>query len=183
MSYYSLQTAISNELVIVDFAGSRNRLVEYFVLDGDGKFLNFVELRARVQSGYVGSDLEGVDYIESTSPVPIFSKRFVDVVGSILKDELIFHPCLVECEGIEYEFFAAKTLLRLELVDVKNSVGRPLPDGGVSLTKLAYFDESRTDFCIARDKSEVFDLVVTDKLRSLCEMHNLKINFLPKVDS
>ncbi|WP_414172569.1 hypothetical protein [Clavibacter tessellarius] len=141
---------------------------------------NSSRLRARAQSRYTGSDLEEIDYVASTSSVPIFSKRFVDLIGQTLEDELVFHPCVIECEGRDYEFFAARTLLRLDLVDAARSSSRPLPDGSISLTKLAYLDESRTDFHIARDRSEVFGVVVTDAMRSLCEAHDLKIDFLPK---
>jgi hypothetical protein len=159
----------------------RRRLVRRLVFDGNGSFLEYVDLRARAQSGYRASDLEEIDYVESTSPVPIFSKRFVDLIGQTLEDELVFHPCVIECEGSDYEFFAARTLLRLDLVDAARSSSRPLPDGGTSLTKLAYLDESRTDFHIARDRNEVFDLVVTDAMRSLCETHDLNMDFLPKM--
>ncbi|WP_178383159.1 hypothetical protein, partial [Xanthomonas oryzae] len=84
------------------------------------------------------------------------------------------------CESREFDFFMAKTLLSLELVDANNSVSRPLPDGGVSLTKLAYFDDSRTDFYIARDVVEVFDVVVSERLKALCANLGLNINFIAK---
>lgn len=179
MTFFSLATAVDEEDAVVDFAGRRDRLIDFFVLGGDGRFLSFMTPRARAHDGRWTRDIGGLDFVSATSPIPLFSARFRDAVGADLEGDVEFHECIVEAGGGEHVFYAGRIHRRLDLVDPEASSARSLTDGTRSLTELVFRDPSRADFLLARDREEEFALIASGAFRSLCETRGLRVGFVP----
>lgn len=180
MTFYHLAPRVDDgHDAVVDFDGRRDRLVEHVVFGGDGRFLTFMMPRARAHPGAWTQEIGELDYLEATSPIPLFSPRFRAALGPELVDDIAFTECVVRAGDREYRFFAGRVLRSFDLVDPNASTSRTLTEESRSLMALAFRDPSRTDFHLARDRAEPFALIATDALRSLCESRGLNVDFVP----
>lgn len=179
MTFFHLVPRVDDGDALVDFDGRRDRLVEHFVFGGDGPFLSFMTPRARAHPGAWTQRIGELDYLESTSPIPLFSPRFRAALGHELVDDIAFAERIVQAGDREYAFFAGHVLRSLDLVDPDSSTSRTPSDGSTSLMVLGFRDPSRADFYLARDRAEPFALIATDAMRLLCEQRGLTVDFVP----
>ena len=76
---YNLWSVLKRDYTYVEF-GEKNgsRLFDYFLLNSiDGKFLQYIELKAVAQERMKESDLDKCDFLDGLPHLPIFLKGFI----------------------------------------------------------------------------------------------------------
>ena len=76
---------------------------------------------------YTGN-IEKTDYIFCPSAL-LFSKRFVEKIGNLLREEMKFFSCRLVCQDVSLEWYAAKIILSIPIIDKEASTYRTLSDG------------------------------------------------------
>lgn len=156
--------------------------MDYFVSGhGDATFLDFVELAATAAEGHTPESVAACDYIECSGGVPLFSVRFVQGVGAVLRDEVVFFPCIVECQGRRFPFHAGQTLSVRALADPTHSSFHELTDGTRILERGVYPPKDTRDFFLAREQLDPSRLLASRKLKDLVTALGLRVRFLPPV--
>ena len=79
--------------------------------------MKYTKLKGIAQEGLTKKDLDKCDFLRTFCCFPIFSQRFVDRLSHILKDEVIFYPIEICCENQKKDFYAAKILNYMDVID------------------------------------------------------------------
>lgn len=97
---------------------------------------------------------------------PIFSQRFVDRLSHILKDEVIFYPIEICCENQKKDFYAAKILNYMDVIDHQQTELQAQNDDS-SLFSIPPIIANRClkDFYIARDTKDTYEWFISEKLK------------------
>jgi hypothetical protein len=177
---YALTSNILKENAILDLLSNANRFHSFFLAgDGDDKFIRFTPIRFEAQAGYTLSTLNEADYLEASIGVPIVSKSFIDSLGEIVKNDIAFYPCEVDCEGVKTTFYVGRILTYARLINADISDFRQLTDGRKVLKYPRYNASADKEFFIARDKDFPHLFAASEALVSLIKENGLNIDCKP----
>ena len=112
-------------------------------------------------TGYTLENIEKTDYIFCPSAL-LFSKRFVEKIGNLLREEMKFFSCRLVCQDVSLEWYAAKIILRIPIIDKEASTYRTLSDGERVLSFIKFRRDIEEEFFIAKDKESITDFVVSE---------------------
>ena len=175
---YSLITSVLRPDALVDISSNAERFHGLFVaLNGNDKFLSYSRIVFTAQNGYTDKDLMELDYLSSSLGIPIFSKKFVDLVGEILSEDASFYKCIVRNKENEYDYFVCNIEKKESLVDIDNSEYRILTDGRKVIKKPVFIRRQKDDFFIARDEIFTHLYAVSEKFISLINNYNLLVSY------
>jgi hypothetical protein len=156
-----------------------DRIEEFFVVGNDPPGTPFVPpLVGQLQDGVKAASLAALDYLPSFGGVPLFSPKFVHVMGELLKNEVEFHPCSVICEETSHEFFVARLLQRRHLLDYPSS---GLGEGAGRFQSNFIRSDLDEDFLLAREQHELkcYVFVASERFKQAVEKLKLGIAFNP----
>lgn len=175
--YLRAKTKSSAHNVVFKAGKVFDRIEEFFVVGSDPPGTPFVPpLVGQLQEGVKASALPKLDYLPSFGGVPLFSPAFVRTLGEQLKDEVEFHPCTVICEQVPYEFFVARLLRRLPLLDYPAS---GMIEGGPRFQANYLRRDLEPDFFLAREQHELkcYVFIASERFKAMVEQHKLGIGF------
>ena len=143
---------------------------------GDKEKIKNIEMEFVAQKGYTLENIAKTDYIFTFS-AHLFSKKFVESVGDILKNEIKFFPCKVTCKGIALDWYAAQIIHSFPIIDKELSTYRELTDSELILSDAKYRTDINEQFFIARDSESITYIAVSDLFKTLCVENGLMIGF------
>jgi hypothetical protein len=170
-----------NNMAIVKDRSSHKELFRFFKMNqGEEESIKKINMEFVSDKGYTLKNIEKTDYIFTFS-APLFSKKFVDHAGGILKDEMKFFPCKLICRGVALDWYAAQVIHLFPIVDKKLST-YDLSSGDVASEIIKYRKDIEEKFYTARDSEIITEFVVTELFKMLCEENNLLINIKDPLD-
>ena len=180
---YKLKPVLFSQLAIIDMEKFNKKYYEYFVQNaGDGKFTNHVTIEFNAQEAYTQNNIIKEDFLECSTPIPIFSENFVNALKNNLIGEIEFFKCYVKCESKKFEYFIGKIIKTKDLIDTNKSEYRELEDGSKVIKKINFFENiEENNFLIARDTKEKYVFLVNDRFKELIEKEDLNIK-LKKIE-
>lgn len=159
------------------FKKDADEIFSFFRLNiGDEEKIKKRKLEFVAGAGYTLENLEKTDYVDCSSAL-LFSKRFVEKVGNSLKEEMQFFSCSLICQKVNLDWYAAKIIRNIPLIDKEASTYWSLSDGEEVLDVVKYRGDIAEQFYIARDDESVTDWVVSELFMELCENNRLQIDF------
>jgi hypothetical protein len=181
MTAYYLRAKVKSSAHNVVFKAGKtfDRIEEFFVAGDDPPGTPFVApLVGQLQDGVRATALPKLDYVPSFGGVPLFSPAFVEAMGDTVKAEVEFHPCTITCEQTPFEFFVARLLRRLHLLDYPAS---GLVEGAGRFQANHLRRDLDDDFLLARERHELkcYVFVASERFKAAVEKHKLGIGFEP----
>lgn len=88
-----------------------------------------------------------------------------------------FFSCSLICQKINLDWYAAKIVRSIPLIDKEASTYWTLSDDEKVLDVVKYRGDIAEQFYVARDDESVTDWVVSELFMELCERNNLRIGF------
>ena len=180
---YKLEPVLLSQYAIIDMEKFSKKYYDYFIQNtGDGKFTNYVTIEFNAQEAYTQNNIIKEDFLECSTPIPIFSERFVNTLKNNLIEEMEFFKCNVKCENKMFDYFIGKIIKTKDLIDTNKSEYRELRDGSKIIKIIKFFENIEEDnFIIARDTNEKYVFLVNDRFRELIEKENFNIK-LKKIE-
>ncbi len=177
LKLYIIDTTIRHEDDMAGIKKEFRTLYSFFRLGvGDEKKIKKMQLNFFAGKGYKITNIEKTDYI--FCPVaPLFSCRFVEKVGQLLKDDITFYPCSLTCQDQRLNWYAAKINRSIPLIDTDKSIYKMLDDDVKLLEKESYREDISEIFYIAKDERHQSRFFVSELFKNLCDENNLHINF------
>jgi len=174
---YRLNVSSSSNHSYVEFINQERRIIDFFILDkGNDKFLNFTQIVFQAQKGLNLNSIKSFDYLEGFMDVHIFSENFKNTLEEILRNEIVFYPCKILCDGEKIDFYIAKFINYLDTINREKSEYSTYSDGVEKLETPVF--KSEIDFSYAvRDINEPTISLVSKKFVDLSEKHNFRIKF------
>ena len=87
-----------------------DEIFSLFILDiGNEEKIKRRRLEFVADTGYTLENIEKTDYIFCPSAL-LFSKRFVEKIGNLLREEMKFFSCRLVCQDVSLEWYAAKIM-------------------------------------------------------------------------
>lgn len=126
--------------------------------------------------GYTLKNIEKTDYINCSPPL-LFSEKFVKKIGNVLSDEVEFFPCNLICQGISLNWYAARIIRKMTIIDKETSTYSILSEGEKVIRIAKYRNDIEERFYIARDEENIPYWVVSELFMELCKNNNLLIRF------
>ena len=148
----------------------------HIVLVGNEEKIKRRRLEFVAGTGYTLENIEKTDYIFCPSAL-LFSKRFVEKIGNLLREEMKFFSCRLVCQDVSLEWYAAKIILRIPIIDKEASTYRTLSDGERVLSFIKFRRDIEEEFFIAKDKESITDFVVSELFVDICKRNGLLIDF------
>lgn len=159
------------------FKKDSDEIFSFFRLDlGNEERIKRRRLDFVAGTGYTIENIGNTDYIDCAAAL-LFSGRFVERIGSILKEELQFFPCNLLCQDVSLEWYAAKIIRRIPIIDKETSTYRTLSGGEKMLKFIKYRKDIETPFFIAKDNENITNFVVSELFMDLCKNNGLLIRF------
>lgn len=124
MKFYKLRSTIQSPAHYVELKSGKtfDRMRQFFVEDATPGQKYIPPIIGYVQEGVTLKRFLQVDFFPCDGGIPFFSRRFVDIMGPVLSEEMEFHEgTLVHCEGATETFFAGKTLRKVAIIDYDKS--------------------------------------------------------------
>ena len=176
---FILNSTIFSPYALIDIEKFRKIYYDFFIkLEGDGKFLNFTTIKFKAQEGFTKNNIREEDFLNCSTPLPVFSERFVRSVSKELVNDLQFYPCTVVCDGNNYNFFIGKILRYELLINEELSDYRLLCDGTKIISRVKYNEKIKNEeIFIARDIKELYIFLVNENFKHLIESKGLNIKF------
>ena len=154
-----------------------DEIFSFFRLDiGNEEKIKRRRLEFVAGTGYTLENIEKTDYIFCPSAL-LFSKRFVEKNGNLLREEMKFFSCRLVCQDVSLEWYAAKIILRIPIIDKEASTYRTLSDGERVLSFIKFRRDIEEEFFIAKDKEGITDFVVSELFVDICKKNGLLIDF------
>ncbi len=127
-------------------------------------------------SGYTLENIEKTDYINCSPPL-LFSKKFVETIGNELGEEVEFFPCNLICQQANLNWYAARIMRKIPIIDKESSKYSILSEGEKVIRIARYRKDIEERFFIARDEENIAYWVVSELFMNLCKNNNLLIRF------
>lgn len=177
LKLYKITTTISHPDFMAGFKKDADEIFSFFRLDiGDEEKIKRRRLEFVAGGGYKLENIAKTDYIDCPSAL-LFSKRFVEKAGDVLRNELQFFPCKLICQDIDFDWYATKITRSISMIDKEASIYRTLSDGEKMLKFVKYRKDIEEQFFIAKDKESVTDWAVSELFMDLCKKNGLLIKF------
>jgi hypothetical protein len=180
LKLYQIRSTLKNHpdcYAILKEISFHNEVFSFFVMNRDEEEkIREINLHFVAGTGYNLKNVAKTDYI-LTSSAMLFSMRFVERIGEILKKEMQFFPCKVICQDVSLDWYAAKIMHYFPLVDKELSTYRTLTDGTKVLKYVKYREDIEEQFYIAKDIENLSYVAVSDLFKNLCEENGLMISF------
>lgn len=177
LKLYRINTTLNHPDYMAGLKKNSEEIYSFFRLDkGDEEKIKRGRMEFFAGTGYTLDNIEKTDYINCPSAL-LFSKRFVERVGNTLKEEMQFFPCNLICQDVSFEWYAAKIIRRIPIIDKEASTYRTLTDGQKILDFVKYRRDIEEKFFIAKDKEYITDFLVSQLFKELCENNDLLIKF------
>ena len=178
LKLYRITTTLDNHPDYgAKFKKDADEIFSFFRLDiGDEEKIKRRRLDFVAGEGYTLENIENTDYIDCPCAL-LFSKRFVERVGNILREELQFFPCTLTCQDVNLDWYAAKIIRSIPIIDKEASTYRTLSDGEKMLKYVKYRGDIKEQFFLARDKESITDWIVSELFLDLCKDNDLLIHF------
>ena len=109
-------------------------------------------------------------------PWQAIAQRFCSI-GNLLREEMKFFSCRLVCQDVSLEWYAAKIILRIPIIDKEASTYRTLSDGERVLSFIKFRRDIEEEFFIAKDKESITDFVVSELFVDICKRNGLLIDF------
>jgi hypothetical protein len=136
---YRLEPILLSPYAIIDMEKFNKKYYEYFIQNtGDGKFLNYVTIEFKAQEDYNQNNIIKEDFLNCSTPIPVFSERFVNCLKNDLIAEMDFIKCSVKCDEKIFEYYIGNIKKSKKLVDKENSEYRELRDGSKVIHCIKY---------------------------------------------
>lgn len=178
LKLYKIATVIHHPYAIVGFHKPASDLSEFFNLNiGNEEKIKRRNLEFIADEGYTLENIGKIDYLNCVTGL-LFSKRFVEVFKDILKNDVKFFPCKINCQGeILLDWYVVQVSRRISIIDREKSIYRTLTDGSETIDFPKYKENIFETFYIARDTEYVAYCAVSELFKNLCEDNNLKLDF------
>lgn len=177
LKLYRINTTINHPDNMAGLKKNEEEIFSFFTLNkGDEEKIKRRKLDFFAGTGYTLNNIEKTDYIDCPSAL-LFSKRFVERIGNILKEEMQFFPCNLICQHTNFEWYAARIIRSIPIIDKEASTYRTLTNGDKMLKFARYRKDIEQKFYIAKDKEYITDFVVSQLFKELCENNDLLIKF------
>lgn len=121
-------------------------------------------------------DVEKTDYINCSPPL-LFSNKFVERIGNKLGDEVQFFPCNLICQQVNLNWYAARIMRKIPIIDKEASTYSILSGGEKVIRIVKYRKDIEERFFIARDEENIPYWVVSELFMELCKSNELLIRF------
>lgn len=180
MSIYCIDSVISKLRTRIVFQNNNERLMGYFIFnDNDGNFLQYIKLAGVPQKDIKQDVLDTCDYLKGNIDIPIFSQRFVNLMGPILENEVSFYPIDIYNNNTHNTFYLTRILRYMDFIDYEKTAHAINKDreNGVFFSSPIVFKTNLTPFLIARDINEPFRWFISDDFKQSCKNNKLKIKF------
>lgn len=177
--WYTLMANLNKRESYIEINGSYDRFYGYF-LDLDDN-VNLGNITATTQEGLTNKDLSRLDYLDEVRMpnLPIFSKKFFDLMSYNLKEFMTLHPCSITFQNTIFTFYIGRILNVIPMIDYDKSGFRLLTDGSKVLdTPIFIRDDINQDIIIARDIDNETYFFVNNTFKEMVESQNLNIKFL-----
>lgn len=126
---------------------------------------------------YSQKQIEQTDYINAT-PYQLFSKRFVEKIGDNFSDEVQFYPCSLCCQEAHLEWFVARIMRKMMVLDRKKTIFSTLTDETTKVVSIPHYRKDIEEpFFIAKDEEHGAYWVVSELFMKLCKENELYVNF------
>ena len=110
-------------------------------------------------TGYTLESIEKTDYIFVHLHC-CFLSDLLKKLEILLREEMKFFSCRLVCQDVSLEWYAAKIILRIPIIDKEASTYRTLSDGERVLNFIKFRRDIEEEFFIAKDKESITDFVV-----------------------
>lgn len=127
---------------------------------------------------YTLENIEETDFICSVYRALLFSKRFVERVGNTMSEDVMFFPCELICDGVGLDWYVAKIIQRIPIIDKEASTYQTLSGGYKIIIHARYRKDIEEPFYIARDVEVGARFVVSELFMDLCKENGLLIKFI-----
>jgi hypothetical protein len=170
-----------DNMAIIKDQSSHKELFLFFKMNkGEEESIKKINMEFIAGKGYTLKNIVKTDYIFTFSAL-LFSKKFVDCARETLKDEMKFFPCKVICKGVSLDWYAAQVVYLFPIVDKKLST-YDLSRGDVASEVIKYRKDIEEKFYTARDSEIIYEFVVTDLFKKLCEENGLLIDIREPIE-
>lgn len=177
LKLYQINTTLNHPDCMAGFKKNDHEIFSFFIMDkGNEEKIKRRRLDFVAGTGYTLENIENTDYIFCPSAL-LFSKRFVERVGNLLREEMKFFPCKLICQDVSLDWYAAKIMRSIPIIDKEASTYRTLSDGEKMLKFVKFRKDIEEQFFIAKDKESVTYFVVSELFMDLCKKNSLLINF------
>jgi len=149
----------------------------FFTMDrGNEEQIQRRQLEFVAGEGYNLENIVKTDFIYCPIAL-LFSEKFVEKVGDVLKEELQFFPCKLICKEKSLDWYIAKIIRRIPMIDREASTYTTLTDGEKVLEFPKYRRDVEEKFFIARDTENIAYYVVSEQFKNLCTENELLIGY------
>lgn len=180
LKLYEISTTLESHpdsRAILSESSYDDEVFSYFMVNrGNKEIIEKYDLEYLAGKGYTLKNIVKTDHISTFSAL-LFSTKFVECAGEVLSKEMQFFPCKVICKGVAFDWYAAKILRVLPIVDKELSKYRMLTDGKPILNGVKYREDIDEQFYIARDSESITYFAVSELFKNLCDKNNLMIKF------
>ena len=178
LKLYRITSALKGSLdYMAGFKKNARDIFLFFVMDrGDEEKIRRRRLEFIAGTGYTLDNIVKTDYINCPT-APLFSKKFVEKMGTVLKEELQFFPCTLICKNVSLDWYAARIIRRIPIIDREASTYTTLTDGEKVLDFPKYRRDVEEKFFIARDTENIAYYVVSEQFKNLCIDNELLIGY------
>ena len=86
----------------------------------------------------------------------LFSKRFVEKIGNSIERRNEVFSCRLVCQDVSLEWYAAKIILRIPIIDKEASTYRTLSDGERVLNFIKFRRDIEEEFLLRKIKKKYY---------------------------
>jgi hypothetical protein len=171
---YSLITPINKSNAIIDLEKNNNKILDFFQSNilTDANFLEIVFL---AQKGYNKENITKADFLNTSCGIIVFSKTAKEVMERETIKDIDFYPCIVKCNGENYEFYAVKIKTYENIINKEASIYRNLSDGRKVIMLPVFLNLEYNKFYFAKDSDFKHIYCVSEKTANLIDKYELNI--------
>lgn len=180
LKLYKIDTKISSHpdcMARIETGGEE--ISPFWLEEGDDEVKRILQsVKFVAEEAYSLKNIEKTDFIRSVYRALLFSKKFVEGVVNTMREDVRFFPCKLVCEGVDLEWYVAKIIRRIPIIDKEASTYRTLAHGDKVIKLARYRKDIEEPFYIARDVEQGTYFVVSELFMDLCKENELHIEFM-----